>query len=143
MKQVRRYLRGNPIIVASNRSFIKSSIKFRASLIENATPSENSLREFLSEYNICYRFQLPVFITSPNNRREIIRFYIPDFYIPSLNLIIELDGKHHYTEAHLKRDKIRDDELKELGYNILRLPNRLAYNYNYLFNQLIKGQWKN
>lgn len=40
-----------------------------------------------------------------------------DFYIPSTNTIIELDGSLHDQY----KDKVRDDNLRDLGYKIIRI----------------------
>ncbi|MDL2231049.1 endonuclease domain-containing protein [Bacteroidales bacterium OttesenSCG-928-L19] len=54
------------------------------------------------------------------NRQKIIGNYIVDFYVPSLSLIIEIDGwSHHYKEAY---DLGRDDYLKSLGLNLFKIP---------------------
>jgi very-short-patch-repair endonuclease len=37
-------------------------------------------------------------------------------------LIVELDGPHHRTADAALRDKRRDEELKRLGYEVVRLP---------------------
>ena len=57
-------------------------------------------------------------------RQKIIGNYIVDFYCPKANLIIELDGGQHYTEESLKKDRLRDDYLKEKSYKILRFSDR-------------------
>jgi len=57
-------------------------------------------------------------------RQRIIGNYIVDFYCPKANLIIELDGGHHYTEESIKEDSRRDDYLKEQGYRVLRFSDR-------------------
>lgn len=37
-------------------------------------------------------------------------------------LIVEIDGEPHLTEEGRKRDRVRDQFLRELGYKILRVP---------------------
>jgi very-short-patch-repair endonuclease len=39
-----------------------------------------------------------------------------------LNLIVEVDGEHHYTEQGRKRDERRDRYLAQRGYALLRIP---------------------
>ena len=53
-------------------------------------------------------------------RQRPIGNYIVDFYCPSANLVIELDGGQHFTEEGKKKDKIRDNHLKILGFQIRR-----------------------
>ena len=45
--------------------------------------------------------------------------YIADFFIPSMNLIIECDGEVWHPLGN-SRDRKRDAVLKRLGYNIIR-----------------------
>ena len=54
------------------------------------------------------------------NRQKIIGSYIVDFYVPSLSLVIEIDGwSHRYKEEY---DKERDNYLKAIGLNIFKIP---------------------
>jgi very-short-patch-repair endonuclease len=45
---------------------------------------------------------------------------VVDFYCASQKLIIELDGGIHDTEQQNIKDKIREDNLKAMGFKILR-----------------------
>ena len=51
-------------------------------------------------------------------RQKVIGNYIVDFCIPSVNLIIELDGSQHYSEEGMNHDYNRDRYLTELGYTV-------------------------
>ena len=57
----------------------------------------------------------------PFLRQRPIGYYIVDFFCKDLKLIIELDGEIHRFQK--KKDKKREDELKELGYSIIRFGN--------------------
>ena len=57
-----------------------------------------------------YRFQ----------RQRIIGEYIVDFYCPKARLVIEVDGGPHYSDEMVKKDKIRDEYLKNHGLKVLR-----------------------
>jgi very-short-patch-repair endonuclease len=57
-------------------------------------------------------------------RQKIIGNYIVDFYCPKTKLVIELDGSQHYDDEGMKRDKRRDDYLKNLGLKVLRFSDR-------------------
>jgi len=37
-------------------------------------------------------------------------------------LTVEVDGKDHFTDEGVERDKQRDKYLNELGYQVLRIP---------------------
>jgi|SRR3972149_1802884 len=60
-------------------------------------------------------------------RQRIIGNYIPDFYCPKAKLIVELDGGQHYSEEGVKKDKLRDDYIKNLGIKILRFSDREVF----------------
>ena len=53
-------------------------------------------------------------------RQCVILDYIADFYSPSANLIIEVDGGYHQTDEQQTLDEIREEKLKKQGYRILR-----------------------
>ena len=57
-------------------------------------------------------------------RQRIIGNYIIDFYCPRAKLGIELDGGQHYSNEGLKKDKIRDDYIKEQKLKVLRFSDR-------------------
>ena len=50
--------------------------------------------------------------------------YIVDFYCPSLKLVIEIDGDHHYAEEGKMYDRERDVILESYGLKVLRIINR-------------------
>lgn len=49
--------------------------------------------------------------------------YYADISIPSLKLIIEVDGGYHNTEEQKTKDKQRDEDFKSIGYTTLRYTN--------------------
>jgi very-short-patch-repair endonuclease len=57
-------------------------------------------------------------------RQKIIGKYIVDFYCPKANLVIELDGGQHYSEAGKAKDRPRDEVLIEMGIKVLRFSDR-------------------
>jgi very-short-patch-repair endonuclease len=64
-------------------------------------------------------------------RQRIIGDYIVDFYCPRSKLIIEVDGGQHYQDEGGKRDKVRDDYMKNVGMRILRVSDReVLHNLN-------------
>jgi very-short-patch-repair endonuclease len=48
--------------------------------------------------------------------------YFADFLLPH-GVIVELDGKDHYTKEGILRDQRRDANLIRHGYTIIRIPN--------------------
>ena len=57
-------------------------------------------------------------------RQKIIGNYIVDFYCPKAKLVIEIDGGQHYSAEGIKRDKLRDDFMREHGLQVLRFSDR-------------------
>lgn len=55
--------------------------------------------------------------------REVPAFgrYIFDFMIPSLDLVVEVDGPRHDTKEIRKKDKARDKFCKKKGLRVVRL----------------------
>jgi very-short-patch-repair endonuclease len=60
-------------------------------------------------------------------RQRIIGNYIVDFYCPKAKLVIEIDGGQHYAGEELKKDKIRDDYMREHELKVLRASDREVF----------------
>ena len=60
-------------------------------------------------------------------RQEAIGDYIVDFICYEKKLIIELDGSGHLEEKQVKHDKIRDEFLKNAGFDVIRIYNTDVY----------------
>ena len=55
-------------------------------------------------------------------RQAKIAGWLVDAYIPDLNLVIEADGDYwHSLPEVIKRDQLKVDKLKDVGYSVLRL----------------------
>lgn len=55
---------------------------------------------------------------------------IVDFYCHAAKLVIEIDGKQHYTEQGIAYDAERTQVLQEYGLKVLRYTNQqLEYNF--------------
>ncbi len=48
--------------------------------------------------------------------------YILDFLCVSAKLAIEIDGSQHFTDQGIRKDKIRDEYLKNHGVEVMRFP---------------------
>lgn len=77
---------------------------------------ENIFIKLLNYNLIEYKYQYPIILTDKN-------YAVVDFYLPNYNLIIEIDGYHHFTKKGIIRDKIRTKRLLKLGYIIIRYTN--------------------
>ena len=82
----------------------------------NATYAERLLKTFLTE-KIDFEFQKIIYTDNKH-------FFIADFYIPSKNLIIELDGEYHNDAKQQDKDIWRTKLLNSLGYRVIRFKNK-------------------
>ncbi len=85
-------------------------------LRENATIHERVFKRLLEDARIPHVFQKP-FVTYS-------WFLIADFFIPSINTIIELDGGQHLREEGFERDKARQEWLERDGIKVIHLTNK-------------------
>ena len=90
--------------------------RYKHILEVNATYAEKLLKTFLTG-KIDFEFQKIIYT---DNRH----FFIADFYIPSKNLIIELDGEYHDDAKQQEKDIWRTKILKSLGYKVIRFKNK-------------------
>lgn len=58
-------------------------------------------------------------------------YILPDFFIPSINLIIEFDGTYYHrdTPENKKREKLRDENIINSGYDVIHISEK-EYNDN-------------
>ena len=89
------------------------NIVLAKNLRKRATPQEKHLwYDFLRDYEV--KFQ----------RQKAIGEYIVDFYCPTLRIAIEVDGNQHYSKEGIEKDRIRTEEIKRLGIQIIRITNK-------------------
>ena len=117
-----------------NRGFrTKTSAKiaetYTKTLIDNITPSEQSIESLLKESNIEYIFQYSV------SNADHSKFYILDFYLPKYKTCLEIDGLYHSTTEQIRLDKDRDYNLLLKGIKTIRIANSTSKIINY--NDLI------
>jgi very-short-patch-repair endonuclease len=73
----------------------------------------------------------------PFLRQRPIQNFIVDFFSKDLNLIIELDGAIHRFQK--KKDKQRENELKKLGYSMIRFENEEILNDLIHVEKILEG----
>ena len=73
------------------------------------TLQENLIARVLDEVGLRYTWQTPV------------GKYVPDFIITEMDVIIEADGPFGHIA---KRDALRDEYLKEAGYEIVHVKEK-------------------
>ncbi len=62
-------------------------------------------------------------------RQFSIGNYIVDFYCPAFKLAIELDGEGHLMEDKIEKDRLRTDNLNQLGITVVRFENFEVLDY--------------
>ncbi|MEQ9264132.1 MAG: endonuclease domain-containing protein [Balneolaceae bacterium] len=68
--------------------------------------------------------------------------YIIDFFIPSVNLAVEVDGKIHLKREVKEKDRNKDAFLKENGIHIVRITNDEVLNDIKRVKLKLKGRIK-
>jgi len=96
-------------------------LKYNTNLKENATSLRNNLTD--SEKKLWANIRRKQIIGIQFYRQRRVGPHIVDFYAPSIDLVIEIDGGQHFTEEHLVKDNIRDNYLCILGLTVLRFDN--------------------
>ena len=86
------------------------------------------------------------------NRQFPVENYIVDFICRKLDLIIEIDGSSHMGEEQAIKDYVREQRLRELGFEVLRFKESEAvYRVDYVAGAIQdaveilarkKGFWK-
>ena len=92
--------------------------KLARELRNNSTKSEIRLWQYLKGKQMMgYDF----------HRQKPLMKYIADFFCHELSLVIELDGYTHSFEEVVKRDKIKQNDLEEIGLTVLRFNDSEVY----------------
>ncbi|MFK7947058.1 MAG: endonuclease domain-containing protein [Saprospiraceae bacterium] len=120
----------NIIEVYSKKMTYETIKKFARYLRKNETPAEKVFWEKIRGKQFMDLKFNRQFIIEHANIMSKKSYFIADFHCFQKKLIVEIDGKIHYTQ--LEYDKIREDVLKEMGYKIIRFRNEEVLN-----------EWKN
>lgn len=106
-----------PYKKSSREELKENSAEYYKHILEiNATYAERLLKTFLIG-KIDFEFQKIIYTDNKH-------FFIADFYIPSKNLIIELDGEYHDDIKQQNKDIWRTKLLNSLGYKVIRFKNK-------------------
>ena len=70
-------------------------------------------------------------------RERPILNYIVDFVCLDLMLVIEVDGISHETEEAYRKDRKRDQKLKEIGFSVLRFSSLIVIKDRPSVNEII------
>jgi hypothetical protein len=67
-----------------------------------------------------------------------VRFYLPDFYIPSLNLIVEIKGANeHYQKRDEYKEKLKEDATRAEGFDFIQVNDKMYTNFNVYFKDKV------
>jgi very-short-patch-repair endonuclease len=93
--------------------YTKSLIPHARKLRKDMTDAEKKLWSLLRNKRLGVKF-----------RRQVpYDCFILDFYSVEARLVIEVDGSQHYTAEGRRKDKMRDNELRSDGLEVLRFLN--------------------
>ena len=91
---------------------------FRKELRSNLTPAEATLWKMLQGKQLDGR---------KFRRQHSVGNYILDFYCPSEQIAIELDGQGHFEASQAEYDQERDLFLERYGIRVLRFENKVVW----------------
>jgi very-short-patch-repair endonuclease len=98
----------------------KSLKNIRKHLRNNSTSAEATLWKILKKSQVGgFKFR----------RQHSVGKYVLDFYCPSLQLAIELDGESHADLINIAQDAERDDWLNQQEITVFRYENRWVFEY--------------
>ncbi|MGK7390705.1 MAG: endonuclease domain-containing protein [Candidatus Cyclobacteriaceae bacterium M2_1C_046] len=113
----------------NNRKELKG---FRKQLRNNGTAAEATLWTHLKGRQLQGR---------KFRRQFSVENYILDFYCPSENLAIELDGYYHFTSAGFEYDEIRTKFLNTKGIKVIRFENSEVFDALESVLEIIKSNF--
>lgn len=93
----------------NNNNLIKAAKRKSLYFKDNLLPQEIIFSNILDKHNVIYETQYPI------NR------YIIDFFIPAINLCIEIDSTSKWGKTRRSNAFIKDTLLNKLGFNVLRI----------------------
>ncbi len=73
------------------------------------------LRRELSKVPLTYRSRFKI------ERQAHVGPYTPDFVLPELMVIVEVEGPHHYSQSASHKDHERENYFRNMGYLPLRI----------------------
>lgn len=122
-KQPTYPVRKSKVLLPTYKGFEGTRAKeFCDSLRENQTSAEDRFKFMFGLTEIPFCPQYPI-------RREDdpTKYYILDFYMPTENLVVEIDGGYHEAPEKKVDDKVRDEFLKRKGFRVVRITNRVVF----------------
>lgn len=70
--------------------------------------------------------------------RDKVRFYLPDFFIPSLNLIVEVKGSNgHYQERDAYKEELKQKATIDEGFDFVQINDKHYSSFNRFFAEKV------
>lgn len=104
----------NSAIPASTVNMANPLLSYWSRLYTRPTKPEIALEPVLASLGHPYRFQ------------HILSPYICDFALPTLGIILEVDGASHASPEAQAKDAVRDAALAKRGWRTVRVSNEWA-----------------
>ena len=90
-------------------------MSMRWAKLYKGTPAELALEDAVASLGVPYRTQFPGYMYGFR--------YFPDFFLPTLGLVIEVDDSSHYKAEKMAADAERTAALNKLGWKVVRCRN--------------------
>lgn len=91
---------------------------FRWGKLYKGTPAELAIEPAVARLGLVYRTQFPGYLYG-------FRVF-PDFFLPQLGLVIEIDDPSHTRAAKILEDQERTELLESFGWRVVRTTNEKA-----------------
>lgn len=123
-------------LMLSNRS-IAAQYKWHDGAVTKVTGTYEE--HFLHFIESVYHFRAEMLAEPPTiyyKEGDKVRFYLPDFFIPSLNLIVEIKGSNpHYQQRDAEIETLKRDATVAEGFKYLQLQDKFYTPFNVFFKQ--------
>lgn len=106
-----------------HRDLLSANVtKTRMNFKFSVTSIEQRLIDMLVKYNIDYKYQFLIQTKKYRTDGKLFYRHVYDFFIPSVNLIIEVDGEYwHGLPGEKDKDTRNSYIANDQGYNIIRM----------------------
>jgi len=105
-----------PASPTNNYHYNKALQDYARELRKNGTKAEACIWKYILGAGKLRKYKF--------KRQRPILSYIADFMCPELMLIIEVDGYSHLHLDVIKKDKIRQTKLEDIGFTVIRFTDK-------------------
>ena len=91
--------------------------------------------ESVYSFKSSYLTEPPTIFYKINNK---VHFYLPDFYIPSLNLIVEIKGgNEHYQKRDQDKESYKKNAAESEGFDFVQVNDKVYTEFNVYFKDKV------